>query len=771
MRRHCCFYLLIAIFHLTTFAVGSLLFSPELFAQSTTSLFGYVLDSEDSSPVSGAEVGIAGTSYEAVTDDHGKFTLYNIPPGVYSVEITASGYLRRVLQQTVAADINSRISIGLDKDIHIIEGITIVGRRILSYGGRTTVIGSEEIARIHPRNVADILQAVEGVYIERAGLDGGQTQVRIRGSAAKHVLVLIDGHKINPSGSGVADLNTVPVEIVEQVEIHKGGASAEFGPDALGGVINIVTQQTTLSDLTSIEGETMQGRWHTRSHAVTAVNPIHLRNMATKFAFSARESEGDFDYSYSVAPGNETYSDVRINNHARAANYFASGIWKPDESGAVRYSAHVYQSRNGLPGRASSQNPYAYREDDRVLANLHLERTIRSNLAAELRFGFSRFEQFFCDREAPPLQQYETRFTNDIFDARLGFRSALWKQNQLDWGMEFRSDYLDHADILRPRYSVGRTERRTYSAFFSSRQGADISRLLLFERASVDLALRYDRATTMPADTSAVLPWESNRHEHQVEHWSPGMGVTLSRGDRLRFIVRGSCGRSFRLPSINALFWKGDARSKGNPDLRPERSTDTEGGFEIGADAQWCTLSGGITFFHNSVTDLVVWTQGYQSTWSPVNLGSARITGHEDFITTSLCGDLFRVTYRNSITNALNKVSGHNSYDMYLTYTPRYVTTLTMRVAYRALFASYTIRQVGRRYALENNEKWYEAYRLDDITGGMSVNLSKKWRILFDWRLFNACDEDYVLITHHPMPGREYSVGLKLSYGLKDVNK
>ncbi|MEA3297044.1 MAG: TonB-dependent receptor plug domain-containing protein, partial [candidate division Zixibacteria bacterium] len=494
MRWRCCFFIRIGIIYLTTFAVCSFLFSPKLSAQSTISLFGYVYDSEDGSPIDGAEVKIAGTSYRTITDDPGHFTLCNIPPGVYSVEITASGYLPRVLQQTVVADINSRVSVGLDKDIQIIDGITVVGKRVLPYGGRIAVIDSEEIARIHPRNVADILQTVEGVYIERAGLDGGQTQVRIRGSAPKHVLVLIDGHKINPSGSGVADLNTVPIEIVERVEIHKGGASAKFGPDALGGVINIITQQTVLPEPISIEGEVTQGRWHTGSHTVTVVNPVHLRNAATKFAFSTRESEGDFDYSYSVAPSNETCSDIRINNRSHAANYFVSGIWKPDESGTVRYSTHVYQSRNGLPGRASSQNPYAFREDDRVLANLHLERTMRSNLAVDMRLGFSRFEQFFCDREAPLLQQYETRFMNDIFDARLGFQSTLWRQNQLDWGVEFRSDLLDHDDVLRPRNSVGRTERRTYSAFFSGRQGADISRMLLFKRVSVDLALRYDRA-------------------------------------------------------------------------------------------------------------------------------------------------------------------------------------------------------------------------------------------------------------------------------------
>ena len=155
--------------------------------------------------------------------------------------------------------------------------------------------------------------------------------------------------------------------MVERIEIHKSGASARFGPDALGGVVNIITQQQSLLNPTTVEGETRHGKWRTRRSSVTVTNPARVRNVSSRMAFSSRESDGDFEYSYSVAPETTTHSDTRINNRARADSYFASGLWQPGVGVSVSYSAQVYDSRNGLPGRASDQNPHAFFDGSPIL--------------------------------------------------------------------------------------------------------------------------------------------------------------------------------------------------------------------------------------------------------------------------------------------------------------------------------------------------------------------------------------------------------------------
>jgi len=96
---------------------------------------------------------------------------------------------------------------------------------------------------------------------------------------------------------------------------------------------------------------------------------------------------------------------------------------------------------------------------------------------------------------------------------------------------------------------------------------------------------------------------------------------------------------------------------------------------------------------------------------------------------------------------------------------------LTGRLNHKYLYVAYNIRLVDKRYSLANNEKYYDAYRLDDLTLGARLNLNHLWRCSLEYRINNLHDEDYVLITHYPMPGREWEVGFKISYGIEISGK
>ena len=75
------------------------------------------------------------------------------------------------------------------------------------------------------------------------------------------------------------------------------------------------------------------------------------------------------------------------------------------------------------------------------------------------------------------------------------------------------------------------------------------------------------------------------------------------------------------------------------------------------------------------------------------------------------------------------------------------------------------MRSVGRRYALENNQKFYDSYSVIDMNLGARLSLSRLWRVELSSDLRNASDEDYVLVAHYPMPGREWHIGLRLEFG------
>ncbi|MDQ7017675.1 MAG: TonB-dependent receptor [Robiginitomaculum sp.] len=91
---------------------------------------------------------------------------------------------------------------------------------------------------------ADALRAIPGVSVNRSGPAGSLTQVRLRGSEANHVLVLVDGIEASNPFSGEFSFSTLPADGISRIEVLRGEQSALWGSDAIGGVINFITTPT-----------------------------------------------------------------------------------------------------------------------------------------------------------------------------------------------------------------------------------------------------------------------------------------------------------------------------------------------------------------------------------------------------------------------------------------------------------------------------------------------------------------------------------------------
>jgi vitamin B12 transporter len=102
------------------------------------------------------------------------------------------------------------------------------------YTGSALIITAEQLEQRQTRDIADILRDVPGVAV--AGI-AGQTQIRLRGSEANHVLVLVDGIEVSDPFAGEFDIGTLQADIGARLEVLRGPQSALYGPDAIGGVV------------------------------------------------------------------------------------------------------------------------------------------------------------------------------------------------------------------------------------------------------------------------------------------------------------------------------------------------------------------------------------------------------------------------------------------------------------------------------------------------------------------------------------------------------
>ncbi len=132
-----------------------------------------------------------------------------------------------------------------------------------------TVITREDIELSLANDLAELLRFHAGIDLGRHGGPGQTTSVFLRGTESNHVLVLLDGVRVNPGTLGGAAIQHIAPEIIERIEIVAGARSALFGTDAIGGVINIITRR---AEDAYVESSVGIGSFDTQTGYVSAGN-------------------------------------------------------------------------------------------------------------------------------------------------------------------------------------------------------------------------------------------------------------------------------------------------------------------------------------------------------------------------------------------------------------------------------------------------------------------------------------------------------------------
>jgi len=133
------------------------------------------------------------------------------------------------------------------------DQIIVTGSRTpisaVDIGSAVSVITRDDIERRQSRYVTDLLRSIPGFAVSHSGVAGSQTQVRVRGSEANQVLVLIDGVRANDPATGDEfRWEYLSTSNIERIEIIRGPQSALWGSNAIGGVVHIITRSTSTSN-------------------------------------------------------------------------------------------------------------------------------------------------------------------------------------------------------------------------------------------------------------------------------------------------------------------------------------------------------------------------------------------------------------------------------------------------------------------------------------------------------------------------------------------
>ncbi len=193
------------------------------------------------------------------------------------------------------------------------EEIVVTGSRIrrkdLTTPAPVTVIGREQIAGSGKVSIGDFLQTLpeQGNAINTAVNNGGDgaTRVNLRGVGAARTLVLVNGRRLVPGGTGAdssADLNSIPSGIVERIEVLKDGASAIYGSDAIAGVVNIITRKTPGTDVSAFAGTSSHSDGATYDLNITSGTGGEKGNVLFSAGFYKQQRVMAGDRSFSKIP-------------------------------------------------------------------------------------------------------------------------------------------------------------------------------------------------------------------------------------------------------------------------------------------------------------------------------------------------------------------------------------------------------------------------------------------------------------------------------------
>lgn len=211
-------------------------------AQGRALLSGKVLSS-DKSIIDFATVYLKGTQYGCTTNEKGLYHL-KAPAGKYTLIVSAIGFETAEKEVEILADGRSRQNMVLKPSVTELDEVVVVSNgvgRVKRSAFNAVAVDTKELQN-STQNLSEALQKLPGMKLRESGGVGSDMQLMLDGFSGKHVKVFIDG--VPQEGAGTAfDLNNIPVNFAERIEVYKGVVPVGFGTDALGGVINIVTNK------------------------------------------------------------------------------------------------------------------------------------------------------------------------------------------------------------------------------------------------------------------------------------------------------------------------------------------------------------------------------------------------------------------------------------------------------------------------------------------------------------------------------------------------
>lgn len=589
-----------------------------------------------------------------------------------------------------------------------------------------SAISRQQIELQPGRLLADAIGGIPGLFLRPYGGGSSLQTLSLRGMTPENTLVLIDGQRVNSYQNGQTDLGFLSSSNIERVEIVRGGYSAVYGADAVGGVVYITTRRPPERLTGSLE-QTL-GSAGFQSTGVTLGGTSGSLGVVANL----RKENGRGDYSYFFDNGLNQTETRRNGNDFQLLEGQVRTEWVVKEEGRAFLSATYSDASRGVGSPVSDLSTVSRaRLGDKTLrATAGGEYTLGHGVSTRFAGTFSYNEEEYAD---PTVlingAVLKSGGTNRAFQITPELRFAGSPALSGSFGLEYGRAWYEGSDLRE-------ANRYQQSLSLTTQHSFDL-------HTSIPLALnifpslRYDHFSDADGDISPRL----------------GINIGVLKDPDIR--LRSSYGKSFRVPTFNDLYWI----AGGNPKLRPERSLSFDAGLLAGLN-----LAGGlaldISYFNIRTRDRIVWSPTSGTFWSPANLSEVRSEGVEvEGNWTGLDG-LLQVT-ANSTWNTVTKTSedfpGDPTRGRHLVYVPKQTFNAMVTVSWESVRLFLQESWTSFRYTTEVNDRFLPSFAVTSaaLRYRMPTASFQAFVKLEATNIFNA---RYQVIALYPMPLRELKV-------------
>ena len=297
-----------------------LLTTSSLWAQNTAELSGKITDKATQKPLMGADIYLKELKKGGSTDMQGYYHLKGIPEGTYTIIGSYLGY--QSFSKKIYLKGQERLDISLKEQAEEIGGITVSSKSIAHQKKEesmpVTVIDMSNM-RGTVSNVQDILAKTVGVTLRTSGGVGSSSRISVRGLEGKRIGFFIDELPMSEQ-TDYLDINDIPIDMIDRIEIYKGVVPARFGGSSLGGAINIVIREypDKYADLS-------YGYESFNTHKAQGVFKRNLKARGLVFGIGGGYTTSDNNYTFD-SPYREGLRITR--NHDKYRKYIIGGSFK-----------------------------------------------------------------------------------------------------------------------------------------------------------------------------------------------------------------------------------------------------------------------------------------------------------------------------------------------------------------------------------------------------------------------------------------------------------